>query len=175
MAAMGPHYLPILRNSALFLAFASGWFLAETAEGQQPANIDFAHDVVPILRNHCVRCHTGDQKKGGFSFNTRGALLAGGETGAAAVPGKSDQSELIKRVIATDDAVKMPPEGPRVPTSEIALLRRWIDAGAPWEDGFAFRASGYEPPLMPRRPELPPVQEGRENPVDRIVDAYWAS
>ena len=54
------------------------------------------------------------------------------------------------------------------------MLKRWIDAGLTWEDGFAFRPANYEPPLLPRRPELPPVVEGRENPIDRIVDAYLA-
>ena len=51
-------------------------------------------------------------------------------------------------------------------------LREWIDAGLPWEAGFTFAARDYEPPLRPRRPELPPAVDGRTNPVDRILDAY---
>src|SRR5690348_4437695 len=58
--------------------------------------IDFAHDIVPIIRQHCGQCHTGDKKKGGFSMNTRAALIAGGESGAGVVPGKSGQSELLR-------------------------------------------------------------------------------
>ena len=51
-------------------------------------------------------------------------------------------------------------------------LREWIDAGLPWEAGFTFAVRDYEPPLRPRRPELPPAVDGRTNPVDRILDAY---
>src|SRR5205823_3498315 len=57
-----------------------------SAQDSKP--VDFAHDVVPILRKHCSECHTGDKKKGGFSFNDRTALLAGGESGPAIVVGK---------------------------------------------------------------------------------------
>src|SRR5262245_12844767 len=175
MASMGWHCILNLRRSMLVTALGGAWFLPPVSVGQESFRIDFAHDIVPILRKHCGECHTGEKKKGGFSLNTRSALLAGGETGAAVVPGKSAESELIKRITSSDDAVKMPPEGPRVPASEVTLLRRWIDAGVPWEEEFAFRSSGYEPPLLPRRPELPPVQEGRANPVDRMIDAYWTT
>jgi hypothetical protein len=68
----------------------------------------------------------------------------------------------------------MPPEGDPLPAAKIDLLRRWIDAGLPWEPGFSFSMSGYEPPLLPRRVELPPAIDGRDHPVDRIVDAYLA-
>ena len=53
-----------------------------TASASAAAPIDFAHQIVPILRTHCGKCHTGDQKKGGLSLNTRADLLAGGESGA---------------------------------------------------------------------------------------------
>src|SRR5205809_3468954 len=73
--------------------------------------IDFAHQIVPILRTHCGACHTGDQKKGGLSLNTRAELLAGGESGDAVVVGKSATSELIARVTTGDVDLRMPPEG----------------------------------------------------------------
>jgi mono/diheme cytochrome c family protein len=40
-----------------------------------PAAVDFSHQIVPILREHCAECHAGDKKKGGFSFNDRKASL----------------------------------------------------------------------------------------------------
>lgn len=136
------------------------------------AEIDFAHDIVPVLRQHCGECHTGAQKKGGLSLNTRESLLAGGESGPAVVSGKSGASELVRRVLSTDPDLRMPPEGPRVPAEKVALLKKWIDAGALWEQGFRFGPRGYEPPLAPRRPELPAAVDGRENPIDRLVDHY---
>lgn len=136
------------------------------------AEIDFAHEVVPILKQHCGKCHTGDQKKGGLSLNTRETALAGGESGKVIITGKSAESELIKRLTSDDSDVKMPPEGPRVPMEQLAVLKAWIDAGLPWERGFTFGARPYEPPLKPRRPELPVARDGRTHPVDRIIDAY---
>ncbi len=154
--------------SIVFLAFSAGLIPSARA-----AEIDFAHDIVPVLRTHCGQCHTGDKRKGGFSMNTRDLLLAGGEAGKSVVPGKSGQSELIRRLKSNDPNVMMPPEGGRVPADKIALLSAWIDAGMKWEDGFAFKVAAYEPPLKPRRVTLPTVVEGRDNPVDRIVDAYF--
>ena len=157
-----------------FLLFLCLFAAALPPVTAQDKPLDFAHDVVPILRKHCGKCHTGAKKEGAFSLNTRATLLAGGENGPAVVSGKSGASELIKRITSSDDTLKMPPEGPRVSADEVAVLKRWIDRGLPWQEGFAFQASGYEPPLKPRRPVLPPVVAGRENPVDRILDAYLA-
>lgn len=137
------------------------------------AEIDFAHDVVPILRQHCARCHAGDQKKGGFSINHRESLIAGGESGKAVVPGKGMASEFIRRMRSQDPDLQMPPEGARVPDDKINLLSAWIDAGVAWEQGFSFKVAAYEPPLKPRRVELPPPVKGRSNPVDRIIDDYF--
>ena len=139
------------------------------------AEIDFAHEVVPVLKQHCGKCHTGDQKKGGLSLNTRETTLVGGESGKVVVSGKSAESELIKRLLSDDPDVKMPPEGPRVPAEKIALLKAWIDAGLPWERGFTLGQRPYEPPLKPRRPELSAATDGRTHPVDRIIDAYFST
>ena len=138
------------------------------------AAVDFAHDVVPILRARCGECHTGDARQGGLSLNTREDLLAGGDSGTPGLlPGKAAESELLARVTSTDPDVRMPSEGEPLPAEEVAVLRAWIDAGAAWEDGFAFRGTAYEPPLALREVSLPPVVDGRTNPVDRIVDEYW--
>lgn len=148
--------------------------LATAVAWAPAAEIDFAHDVAPLLKQYCGKCHAGDQKKGGLSFNTRESLLAGGESGAVVVAGKSGESELLARIASNDGDLRMPPEGPRVPDKEAALLRAWVDAGLPWEEGFTFGERNYEPPLKSRRPELPPVVDGRENAIDRIIDAYLA-
>lgn len=139
------------------------------------AEIDFVHEIVPLLRKHCGGCHSGDKRQGGYSFNTRAQLLAGGETGRAVIAGQGAKSALIERLRSKDPTQMMPPEGPRVPPAAIDLLERWIDSGARWQDGFSFQGSAYEPPLKPRHVELPPVVEGRENPIDRIIDAYMAT
>ncbi len=143
-----------------------------TAAPSFAAEIDFAHEIVPVLKQHCGKCHSGDQKKGGLSLNTRETTLFGGESGKVVVSGKSAESELFKRLTSDDPDVRMPPEGPRVPAEKVALLKAWIDAGLPWERGFTFGARPYEPPLKPRRPELPAAIDGRTHPVDRVIDAH---
>ena len=139
------------------------------------AEIDFAHEIVPVLKQYCGKCHVGDQKKGGLSLNTRETTLFGGESGKVVVSGRSTESELIRRLVSDDPDVRMPPEGPRVPAEKVALLQTWIDAGLPWERGFTFGLRPYEPPLQPRRPELPECVDGRTHPIDRLVDAHLAA
>jgi hypothetical protein len=137
------------------------------------APIDFAHQIVPILRTHCGECHTGDAKKGGFSLNTRADLLAGGESGPAVVAGKSGESDLLARITSTDADLQMPPPpAKRVPAEAVALLKAWVDEGLKWEENFSFRPPSYEPPLRPRQVALPPAVDGRTNPIDRILDDY---
>lgn len=138
------------------------------------AQIDFSHQIVPILREHCAECHAGEKKKGGFSFNTRESLLKGGENGEVVKIGKSAESKLIEAVLSTDKDEMMPPKGARLSAEKVAVLKAWIDDGLEWEKGFAFKKQGYEPPLKPRKPVLPAATNGREHPVDRIIDAYLA-
>ena len=138
--------------------------------------VDFSHEVVPILRAKCGKCHTGSQRQGGFSLNDREALLAGGDSGTPGlVAGDAAGSELIRRITSTDPDLRMPSEGEALPAEAVAILTRWVDARAPWEDGFSFAGNTYEAPLRLRQVELPPPHDGRLHPVDRIVDAYQAT
>lgn len=151
------------------------WFALGAGWHRLGAAVDFSHEIVPILREHCAECHAGEKKKGGFSFNTREALLEGSENGEVVKTGKSAESRMIEVVLSSDKDEQMPPKGARLPAEKIAALKRWIDEGATWEAGFAFKRAGYEPPLRPRKPELPAPVSGREHPVDRILDAYLAA
>lgn len=138
------------------------------------AQVDFSHQIVPILREHCAECHTGDKKKGGLSMNTRADLLKGSENGAVIELGKSAKSKFIEVLTTKDADSQMPPKGARLSPEKIALLKAWIDGGAQWDEGFAFKKPAYEPPLKPRRPVLAKAVKGRTNEVDRILDAYLA-
>jgi hypothetical protein len=140
------------------------------AAGQQRPKIDFAHDVLPVLKARCTECHTSGKYKGGLSLDTREELLRS----KAVVPGKSTASELMKRVTSADADSRMPPKGDALTAKEIDILRRWIDEGLIWEAGFSFKTVVYVAPLKPRRPTLPPARLGCEHPIDRIVAAYFA-
>ncbi|MEQ9379235.1 MAG: PSD1 and planctomycete cytochrome C domain-containing protein, partial [Pirellulales bacterium] len=131
---------------------------------------DFAHEIVPILKAHCVECHGGEEAEGGFSLNTKALIL----DSEAVIPGSVEESTLIERIDSIDPEVQMPPaDKPRLSDEAVERLKAWVDQGLTWEEGFTFAVRRYEPPLKPRRPELPPVTDGRTNPLDRIVDAYY--
>ena len=157
----------------LFTAFFVG-FCMSSATVAYSAPPDFAHDIAPILREHCGKCHIGANKKGGLSLNTRATLLTGGDDGKVIVPGKSGESRLYAAVISRDPDVQMPPQGARLTDAQVAKLKEWIDAGANWDEGFVFQKPSYEPPLKPRRPELPPTVSQRSHPIDRLIDADLA-
>jgi len=131
--------------------------------------VDFSHDVVPILKEHCHSCHGGEEAKGGFSLNTR-ELFLDDET---AIPGKSAESYFLELIEDPDPDYQMPPEDkPRVAPAQVAILKQWVDGGMKWEPGFTFGTPIYVPPFAPRKPDLPPIRDGRDHPVDRFVDAY---
>ncbi len=131
--------------------------------------VDFSHDVLPILQEHCAKCHTNGRYEGTISLDTREAVLEAG----IAEPGAADESSILERVTSDDPEIRMPLEAPALSAEEIDVLRRWIDSGLAWQEGFSFRKDTYVPPLKPRRPELPAGDSASANPVDRIVSAYW--
>jgi hypothetical protein len=133
-------------------------------------DVDFAHAIVPILKTHCSKCHAGLQKEGGLSINTREDLISGGDSGSPVEIGKHASSEFFLRINSKDDGYRMPPDGDGLTQEQIALIGKWIDQGAKWESGYTFAPRTYEPPLKPRRPELPPAQTNRNHPLDRILD-----
>lgn len=139
------------------------------ASRARAAEVDFAHDVIPLLQKHCASCHSNGTYKGSMSIDTREALL---ETGVVE-PGDSSASYLIDLVTSDDPKMQMPPKGERLTQTEVDTLRCWIDAELPWEEGFSFKAETYQAPLKPRRPELPAADAGVDNPLDQIIFHYW--
>ncbi len=134
--------------------------------------MDFVHDIVPILQRNCVVCHGGREAEGDFSLNTRKML----EDSGFVVAGDADSSYLLELLTSDDPDVQMPPpERPRVTATEISLIRSWINKDMPWDESFTFAIESYEPPLRLSTPTLPPIRDGRDQPIDRILDNYLAS
>jgi len=151
--------------SASLLA-AIPWLLgAPTACSQE--EFDFAHDVLPILKNHCAECHTNGTYQGGFSIDDRAAIL---DAGAVDLD-EPDASEMIFRITSDDPDYRMPPEGPRLSDEQIDRLQSWIAQGLVWQPGFSFNGSSWQPPIVSQPPDLPP---GDANPIDRILARYFA-
>src|SRR4051794_38775454 len=92
------------------MSFGKAWLTlviaASAVHAGEPKKIDFAHDIVPILKARCAECHTNGKYKGGLSLDTREALLKA----KGVVPHKSGDSKLLKRITSTDPEERMPPK-----------------------------------------------------------------
>lgn len=153
---------------ALLLATVAAPAFAQPGEKKT----DFAHEVVPILKAHCAKCHTNGTYKGGLSMDTREELVKS----KAVVPGKSAMSDLHARVTSKDDEQRMPPpKADPLSAKEVAVLAKWIDDGLPWEPGFTFKPAAYVALLKPRKVVVPPAKPGLAHPIDRILDVYFAA
>lgn len=98
--------------------------------------VDFLVDVRPILERRCFECH-GDRKrpKGDLRLTDMAAVLARDPSVAALVPGDPAASLLFQRItLPAEHEEVMPPEDGPLPPEEIETIRRWIAAGAPWEE-----------------------------------------
>src|SRR5690349_9593095 len=93
----------------------------------------FETKVRPILKDRCFSCHShaADKNSGGLMLDSRGAMLAGGDSGPALVPGNLAESLLVTAVEYDEDYPRMPPKG-KLPDAEIAVLVEWVKQGAPW-------------------------------------------
>ena len=131
------------------------------------AKVDFAHEVLPIIRENCAKCHTNGKYKGGLSLDTREALL----DSETVVPGDSEKSLLIEVLTAQDEDERMPHDADPLPAEQIAVLARWVDEGLAWEKGLTFKKKTWKAPLGHQKVDLP-GPEG-ENPIDRIATAYF--
>jgi mono/diheme cytochrome c family protein len=91
----------------------------------------FETRIRPLLVERCFSCHSAkaEKLKAGLYMDSRAALLKGGESGAAIVPRKPDESLIIEAV--RYESYEMPPDG-KLGDEEIALLARWVEMGAPW-------------------------------------------
>jgi hypothetical protein len=109
-----------------------------SVEKTDPATVEFFEkNVRPILATRCQGCHGPAKQKGGLRLDARAAILAGGATGPAVVPGNPKESLLVD-AINYGETYQMPPKS-KLPDQEVATLTRWVEMGAPW--GFDAKAS----------------------------------
>ena len=104
------------------------------------APVDFARDVQPILSENCYACHGPDAKarKADLRLDTADGALR--KKDPVIVPGKSADSEVIKRIASTEEEEAMPPKhfNKKVSAKQLATLKAWIDGGAAWGKHWAF-------------------------------------
>lgn len=101
--------------------------------------VDFSADVKPILNKKCISCHGGVKAKAGFSVLFREEALAPTESGKPAIiPGKPEESEMIRRLTLEDTEERMPYKHEALSEEEIGILTRWVRQGAKWGDHWAY-------------------------------------
>lgn len=142
----------------------------------------FEMKVRPVLANRCFSCHSSSAL-GGLTMTSREALLRGGKSGPALVPGKPEESLIVEAIRQTNDKLKMPMGQGRMPDSEIALLTEWVKSGAFWpEEKTAIALTTKKYTITPeqrafwafqpvRKPSVPEVRNSAwtNSPIDRFV------
>lgn len=98
---------------------------------EQPDGESFRSRIEPLLKQKCLPCHSHNtrQMEGGLTLDSRSGWATGGDRGRAIVPGKPDDSLLIKAVRYGDSDLQMPPDK-KLADDEIALLVEWVRRGA---------------------------------------------
>ena len=99
-------------RQTLFILFC---YAGGVAPGLRAEPVDFVRDVRPVFEKHCTECHGEKKQKSGLRLDVKAAAFKGGDQqGAPMVPGKPEESPLIRFVTSADPHAQMPPKGPRL-------------------------------------------------------------
>ncbi len=146
--------------------------LAPAAAADEAGDAFFESKVRPVLVAHCYECHSAQAKKqrGGLLLDSRDGLRKGGDTGPALVPGKPDQSRLIRAVRYADEDLRMPPKG-KLPVTVVADLEAWVKMGAPDPR----TGTAVKPPAVPGTAARDhwAFRPPRPHPPPAVKDASW--
>jgi hypothetical protein len=135
------------------------------SEPSIPEKPEYNRDVRPILADACFRCHGFDKntRDGGRRLDLREGAIAENDGIRAIVPGKLDESDLHTRIHSSDkDEIMPPPKANRqLSAREKAILDRWIEQGAEYQEHWAYMA--------PKRPATPTASQTASSPVDAFI------
>jgi hypothetical protein len=114
------------RSFLVIAAVLAGMSIVPRAPATEP--LTFERNVRPVLKAYCFDCHGGGEElKAGLDLRQKRTALRGGKSGPAIVGGHPDESLLLERVAAGE----MPPGAKKVPKEQVAVIERWLAAGAP--------------------------------------------
>jgi len=158
---------------ALFLAGLLGVSLPVWGQqvGRNVSAVDgayFTREVQPILEKSCLGCHGVGARLSGLDLRSRSAALQGGTRGAAFVAGSAAKSVLYQMVSGVRTP-QMPPAG-RLSGTAAAVLKKWLDGGAPYADAPVTSAQkqvwwAFKPPVRPPVPAFAPPSAGKPHAV----------
>jgi hypothetical protein len=172
-----PVFCGLLLSLLAAAARAESPAAAQPAAAQPAAKHDAALEydrvIRPILSNNCYKCHGPDaaERQGELRLDLRETATVAAESGKIAiVPGRADQSELVRRIFSNEPDEQMPPpdSGKKLTAAERQFLEQWVAAGADFTQHWSF--------VAPRKPTLPPAADNwARNPIDRFVLAKLAA
>jgi hypothetical protein len=140
---------------------------------------EFENRVRPLLVERCLKCHGPRKQESNLRLDSREAMMQGGDSGPAIVPGRAGESLLVRAIRRQGD-IQMPPDS-RLTDEQVSTLTRWISEGAPWPAGSAGTAirrgaiSAADRSFWSFQPVRPqPAPEVRDSawvrtPVDRWI------
>ena len=134
----------------------------------------FASQIRPILAARCYQCHGPDLQQNGLRLDSLAAILKGSANGSVVIPGDSEKSPLVRRILGLDRP-QMPYGGPPLSADDVELIRKWIDQGARGPDSTAPLAAAkpvkHWAYVKPVRPDVPKVKDAAwcRNPIDNFV------
>lgn len=124
---------PSCRSLVALLIVACGLCLPSVAWSQSPpVEMDFETEIKPIFAARCYECHGQSAQAGGVRFDQRASVAAKGYSQELLLGGTLATNEIYRRVASQDASYRMPKGQPPLTSRELALVRRWVEAGTPW-------------------------------------------
>src|SRR5262249_34762751 len=147
------------------------WITTTQLVRADDAETFFETKIRPVLAGTCLKCHGDKKVSHGLRVDSRDALVKGGDSGPAIVPGDADRSLLIQAIRHTHAEIKMPPDK-RLPDSVSEDFAAWVKRGAVWPRAANLHAGkhwAFEPVKQIEPPPDPTAWS--EHPIDRFVNA----
>src|SRR4051812_18985924 len=145
--------------------------LLPMADAAADRPLSFNRDIRPILSSKCFACHGFDAKKreAELRLDTPEGATAEHDGVRAIVPGDLTKSELWRRINSTDEDEIMPPPASKktLTTDEKAILKQWIEQGAPYQKHWAF-----EPVMRPAAPGQRSEVRNQKSAGPSAIDAF---
>ncbi len=156
---------------AVIVMSAVAALISNRQASAQSSPISFNRDIRPIFSDTCFRCHGPDKnaRKAGLRLDIREEAIKKSRSGITPIiPGKPDESEIVRRIFSRDKSEMMPPEEAHktLTTTQKELIRRWVTEGAKYEGHWAYQAI--------TRPPVPEIQNPKfkiQNPIDAFIQA----
>ena len=177
----------VLTALTVFLPLASADD-KKPADKKEPEKVTFDDHVLPIFRAKCGSCHNGNDRKGNLVLDDYAAMREGGGSGEVVEPGDLESSYLWL-LVTHDSSPEMPPDQPKMPDEELAIIQKWILGGVLKDKGSKAEvkkeAAIAKIDVSGKRPEGPPPMPtrflgdpltvtGRANTVTALTVSPWA-